>query len=283
LKEEPQDSTSRGNLVEVRNLHFGYDTRPVLKGLTLDVPRGKVVGILGVSGCGKSTLLRLIGGQLRPAQGHVEVAGSIVDQLDTTGLYGLRRKMGMMFQQSGLFTDLTVFENIAFPYREHTDLPEPMIRDLVLMKLQAVGLRGAWRLRPSELSGGMTRRVALARAIALDPMLVMYDEPFAGLDPISLNVIANLVRRLNSAVGLTSIIVTYDAAEALNTADLIYLMADGVVVGRGTPAELRESTDPYVHQFVHAEADGPVAFRYPAKPYDQDLGLASPSDRDRAP
>ena len=278
-----QDPTERTNLVEVRDLHFAYDARPVLQGLTLDVPRGKVVGILGVSGCGKSTLLRLIGGQLRPASGHVDVAGRVVHSLDTTALYALRRKMGMMFQQSGLFTDLSVFENIAFPYREHTDLPESMIRDLVLMKLQAVGLRGAWRLQPSELSGGMTRRVALARAIALDPMLVMYDEPFAGLDPISLNVIANLIRRLNRALGVTSIIVTYDAMEALNTADLVYLMADGVVVGRGTPAELRASADPYVHQFVHAEADGPVAFRYPAKPYAADLGLAARGARDDRP
>jgi phospholipid/cholesterol/gamma-HCH transport system ATP-binding protein len=278
-----QDPAQRPNLVEVRDLHFSYDARPVLKGLTLDVPRGKVVGILGVSGCGKSTLLRLIGGQLRPAGGHVDVAGSIVHTLATADLYGLRRKMGMMFQQSGLFTDMSVFENIAFPYREHTDLPESMIRDLVLMKLQAVGLRGAWRLRPAELSGGMTRRVALARAVALDPMLVMYDEPFAGLDPISLNVIANLIRRLNSALGVTSIIVTYDAAEALNSADWIYLMADGVVVGQGTPDALRASTDPYVHQFIHAEADGPVAFRYPAKPYDSELGLAVRSGRDGAP
>ncbi len=264
---------SPDNLVEVRDLHFGYDSRPVMKGLSLDVPRGKVTGILGVSGCGKSTLLKLIGGQLRPASGSVTVAGKVVHELDTPQLYKLRRQMGMMFQQSGLFTDLTVFENIAYPYREHTNLPEALIRDLVLMKLNAVGLRGAWRLYPAELSGGMTRRVALARAIALDPMLVMYDEPFAGLDPISLNVIANLVQRLNAEIGLTSIIVTYDAAEALNTTDLIYIMADGVVVGRGTPAELRESNDPYVHQFVHAEADGPVAFRYPAKPYEADLGF----------
>jgi phospholipid/cholesterol/gamma-HCH transport system ATP-binding protein len=275
-----QNQTHSPNLVEVRDLHFSYDARPVLKGLTLDVPRGKVIGILGVSGCGKSTLLRLIGGQLRPSAGRVDVMGNIVHTLSTTDLYQLRRKMGMMFQQSGLFTDLSVFENIAFPYREHTDLPESMIRDLVLMKLQAVGLRGAWRLRPAELSGGMTRRVALARAIALDPALVMYDEPFAGLDPISLNVIANLIRHLNKALGVTSIIVTYDAAEALNTADLIYLMADGVIVGKGTPAELRASNDPYVHQFVHAEADGPVAFRYPARPYDADLGLAARSGPD---
>jgi phospholipid/cholesterol/gamma-HCH transport system ATP-binding protein len=232
-----------------------------------------------VSGCGKTTLLRLIGGQLRPSAGRVDVAGSVVGELTTTQLYQLRRKMGMMFQQSGLFTDLSVFDNIAFPFREHTNLSEAMIRDLVLMKLQAVGLRGAWRLRPAELSGGMTRRVALARAIALDPMLIMYDEPFAGLDPISLNVIANLVRRLNNAVGVTSIIVTYDAAEALNTADIIYLMADGLIVGRGTPEEMRASTDPYIHQFVHAEADGPVAFRYPSKPYAAELGLARMDDR----
>jgi phospholipid/cholesterol/gamma-HCH transport system ATP-binding protein len=277
------DPANETNLVEVRDLHFSYDARPVLKGLTLDVPRGKVVGILGVSGCGKSTLLRLIGGQLRPASGHLSVAGSVVDQLNTAQLYELRRKMGMMFQQSGLFTDLSVFDNIAFPYREHTNLPESMVRDLVLMKLHAVGLRGAWRLRPAELSGGMTRRVALARAMALDPMLIMYDEPFAGLDPISLNVIANLIRQLNSALDVTSIIVTYDAGEALNTCDLVYLMADGVVVGRGAPDELRESTDPYVHQFVHAEADGPVAFRYPAKPYEAELGLAEVGDRDGEP
>jgi len=271
----------RANLVEVRDLHFAYDTSPIFKGLTLDVPRGKVVGILGVSGCGKSTLLRLIGGQLQPSAGHVDVAGSIVHELSNAELYRLRREMGMMFQQSGLFTDLSVFENIAFPYREHTDLPEAMVRDLVLMKLQAVGLRGAWRLMPAELSGGMTRRVALARAIALDPMLIMYDEPFAGLDPISLNVIANLIRRLNSALGVTSIVVTYDAAEALNATDFIYLIADGVVVGQGTPDQLRESTDPYVHQFVHAEADGPVAFRYPARPYEAELGLAG-AGNDRA-
>jgi phospholipid/cholesterol/gamma-HCH transport system ATP-binding protein len=272
-----QTQSNGRNLVEVRDLHFSYNGRPVLKGLTLDVPHGSVVGILGVSGAGKSTLLKLIGGQLRPARGQVTVAGEVVHQLDTGGLYALRRKMGMMFQQSGLFTDLSVYDNVAFPFREHTDLPESMIRDLVLMKLQAVGLRGAWRLFPAELSGGMTRRVALARAIVLDPMLIMYDEPFAGLDPISLNVIANLIRRLNSAVGITSIIVTYDASEALNTADLIYLMADGVVVGQGTPEALRASTDPYVHQFIHAEPDGPVAFRYPAKPYETDLGLASRS------
>ncbi|HEU0202406.1 MAG TPA: ABC transporter ATP-binding protein [Burkholderiaceae bacterium] len=269
-------SPERAALVEVRDLHFAYDGRAILKGMTLDVPRGKVVGILGVSGSGKTTLLRLIGGQLKPSGGHVDVDGQVVHRLDGAALYRLRRRMGMMFQMSGLFTDLSVFDNIAFPFREHTNLPEKMIRDLVLMKLQAVGLRGARNLMPAELSGGMTRRVALARAIALDPMLIMYDEPFAGLDPISLNVIANLIRRLNDALGVTSIVVTYDAAESLKVADYVYLMADGVIVGHGTPAELRASDDPYVHQFVHAEPDGPVAFRYPARPYDAELGLRTP-------
>ncbi len=262
-------------IVSIRDLHFAYDGRPVLDGLTLDVPRGKLVAIVGESGCGKSTLLRLIGGQLRPARGEVIFDGQRVHRLDTEGLYRLRRRMGMMFQQSGLFTDLSVFDNIAFPYREHTRLPEPMIRDLVLMKLQAVGLRGAFRLMPDELSGGMTRRVALARAIALDPQLIMYDEPFAGLDPISLNVIADLIRRLNDALGVTSIVVTYDAAEALACADYVYLMADGRIVGHGTPAAIRASADPYIHQFVHAEPDGPVAFRYPARPYEEELGLVA--------
>src|SRR5262252_7016468 len=261
-----QDQTQSPNLVEVRDLHFSYDARPILKGLTLNVPRGKVIGILGVSGCGKSTLLRLIGGQLRPSAGQVDVMGSIVHSLSTADLYRLRRKMGMMFQQSGLFTDLSVFENIAFPYREHTDLPESMIRDLVLMKLQAVGLRGAWRLRPSELSGGMTRRVALARAIALDPMLVMYDEPFAGLDPISLNVISNLIRRLNDALGITSIVVTYDVVESLKTVDYVYFVSDGVIAAHGTVEEVRASRDPFVRQFVDCLPDGPVAFHYPARP-----------------
>jgi phospholipid/cholesterol/gamma-HCH transport system ATP-binding protein len=269
----PAESPERANVVEVRDLHFSFNGRDVLKGMTLDVPRGKVVGILGVSGCGKTTLLRLIGGQLKPEAGYVDVAGHKVHELSTEDLYGLRRQMGMMFQQSGLFTDMTVFDNIAFPYREHTDLPEPMIRDLVLLKLHAVGLRGAHRLRPDELSGGMARRVALARAVAMDPTLVMYDEPFAGLDPISLNVIASLIRRLNEATGTTAIVVTYDAAEALKVSDHVYLMSDGRVVGAGTPEQLLASSDPYVHQFVHAEADGPVAFRYPAKPYGNELGL----------
>ncbi|MGE5026937.1 MAG: ABC transporter ATP-binding protein [Betaproteobacteria bacterium] len=261
------------NLVEINDLHFAYGKRKVLKGINLSIPRGKVVAILGVSGSGKSTLLRHIGGQLRPARGGVRVAGQVIHELDSEALYMMRRKMGMMFQVSGLFSDLSVFDNLAFPMREHTDLPESMIRDLVLMKLHAVGLRGAHNLMPSELSGGMERRVALARAIALDPMLIMYDEPFAGLDPISLNVIANLIRRLNDALGVTSIVVTYDMSESLKIVDYAYFIHDGVVVAEGAASEIRDSTNPFVHQFVHSEPDGPVAFQYPSKPYAQELGF----------
>jgi len=261
------------HLVEISDLHYAYGERPVLKGVNLGIPRGKVVAILGVSGCGKSTLLRLLTGQERPARGQVRVDGQVVHRLDNRGLYALRRKMGMMFQVSGLFTDLSVFDNLAFPMREHTDLPEAMIRDLVLMKLHAVGLRGAHNLMPAELSGGMERRVALARAIALDPMLVIYDEPFAGLDPISLNVIANLIRRLNDALGVTSVVVTYDVSESLKVADYVYFIDGGVVVAEGPAAGMLESQDPFVHQFVHAEPDGPVAFQMPAPPLSQALGV----------
>jgi phospholipid/cholesterol/gamma-HCH transport system ATP-binding protein len=252
------------NVVEIRDLHFAYGANAVLRGLSLDVPRGKIVGILGTSGCGKSTLLKLIGGQLRPARGSVHVEGEPVHELEGAPLYALRRKMGMMFQTSGLFTDLSVFENIAFPIREHTQLPEALIRDLVLMKLHAVGLRGAHALRVGDLSGGMTRRVALARAIAMYPMLAMYDEPFAGLDPISLNVIAHLIRSLNDALGATSIVVTYDVSESLKVADLIYVISDGAVIGQGTPQALLASEDARIHQFLHMEPDGPVKFHYPA-------------------
>jgi phospholipid/cholesterol/gamma-HCH transport system ATP-binding protein len=264
---------SSENQVEISDLHFAYGKRQILKGVNLSIPRGKVVAILGVSGCGKTTLLRHVGGQLRPSHGNVKVAGQVVHELDDDGLYALRRKMGMMFQVSGLFSDLSVFENLAFPMREHTDLPESMIRDLVLMKLHAVGLRGAHALMPSELSGGMERRVALARAIALDPMLIMYDEPFAGLDPISLNVIANLIRRLNDALGVTSIVVTYDMSESLKIVDYVYFVHDGVVVAEGAASEMLDSTNPFVHQFVHSEPDGPVAFQYPGKPYAQEMGF----------
>ena len=263
------------SLVEISDLHFAFENNAVLKGVNLAVPRGKIVAILGVSGCGKTTLLRHVGGQLRPARGHVKFDGQVVHALSNRELYAIRRRMGMMFQVSGLFSDLSVFENIAYPMREHTDLPEDVIHDLVLMKLNAVGLRGARDLRTGELSGGMERRVALARAIALDPTLIMYDEPFAGLDPISLNTIANLIRRLNDALGLTSIVVTYDVSESLKVADYVYFIHDGVVVAEGNAAEMPESADPFVHQFVHARPDGPVAFQYPHRPYPEELELGS--------
>ncbi len=262
---------STENLVEVNNLYFAYGKREVLKGINLTIPHGKVVAILGVSGCGKSTLLHHFGGQLKPSGGSVMVMGKVVHELDTDALYALRRDMGMMFQVSGLFSDLTVYDNLAFPMREHTDLSEAMIRDLVLMKLQAVGLRNAHGLMPKDLSGGMERRVALARAIAIDPTLIIYDEPFAGLDPISLNIIANLIRKLNDALGVTSVVVTYDMSESLKIADYVYFIHDGVVVAQGEAAEMVESQDPFVHQFIHAEADGPVAFQYPSRPYAEDL------------
>jgi phospholipid/cholesterol/gamma-HCH transport system ATP-binding protein len=248
----------------------------VLKGVNLRIPRGQVVAILGTSGAGKTTLLRLLGGQLRPSRGRVRVAGQVVHELDTRRLYELRRHMGMMFQAGGLFSDFSVFDNIAFPLREHTRLPEDIIRDLVLMKLHAVGLRGAQGLMPTELSGGMSRRVALARAIAMDPMLIMYDEPFAGLDPISLNVIANIIRRLNDALGATSIVVTYDVSESLKVADHAFFMSDGKIAAHGNAREMIQSSDPFVHQFVHAEPDGPVAFHYAAAALaaDFDLGAA---------
>jgi phospholipid/cholesterol/gamma-HCH transport system ATP-binding protein len=261
------------NIVEVRNVAFSYRDRPIFRNLDLTIPRGRVVGIMGASGSGKTTLLRLIGGQLRPASGEIKVMGRTVNALGRAELFELRKRMGMQFQQGGLFTDLTVFENIAFQMREKTDLPEDMINDLVLMKLHAVGLRGAASLMPAELSGGMTRRVGLARAITLDPTLIMYDEPFAGLDPISCNVIGNLIRRLNDALGLTSVVVSYDAQEALKVIDYVYFIADGKVVASGTTEEIRRSTDPFVTQFIRALPDGPVPFHYPAGSYEADLEL----------
>lgn len=262
---------STENLVEVSDLHFAYGKRQILKGINLTIPRGKVVAILGVSGCGKSTLLHHFGGQLKPSSGSVKVLGKVIHELNNDELYAMRREMGMMFQVSGLFSDLTVYDNLAFPMREHTDLSEEMIRDLVLMKLQAVGLRNTHGLMPKDLSGGMERRVALARAIAIDPTLIIYDEPFAGLDPISLNIIANLIRKLNDALGVTSVVVTYDMSESLKIADYVYFIHDGVVVAEGGAAEILESKDPFVHQFIHAEPDGPVAFQYPSRPYAEDL------------
>ncbi len=258
-------------LVEIANLSFAYDTRSILSGVNLVIPRGKVVAIMGGSGCGKTTLLRLIGGQLKPSLGTVKVDGRVVCDLDESELYELRRRMGMLFQFGALFTDMTVFDNVAFQMREHTDLPEELIRDLVLMKLHAVGLRGAHKLMPSELSGGMARRVALARAVALDPMLIMYDEPFAGLDPISLGVVGQLIRRLNDALGASSIVVTHDVHESLQIVDYIYFVSEGKVVAQGTPEEIRASKDPWVHQFVCAEADGPVPFHYPSEPYREQM------------
>jgi phospholipid/cholesterol/gamma-HCH transport system ATP-binding protein len=261
------------HLVRIRGLHFAYGRNRILRGIDLDIPRGKVVAILGTSGSGKSTLLKLIGGSLKPARGHVEVCGRDVHALDLEGLYALRRQMGMMFQAGGLFSDLSVFDNVAFPMREHTKLPEVVIRDLVIMKLHAVGLRGAHRLLPGELSGGMARRVALARAIALDPALIIYDEPFAGLDPITLNVVCNLIRTLNDALGATSVVVTYDVHEAVKLADYLYILGEGVIVAHGPTEDMKASSDPFVHQFLHAEPDGPVRFHFPARPFGQELGL----------
>ncbi len=261
------------DLVEISELHFSYGELSIFRGLSLKIPRGKVVAILGGSGSGKSTLLKLIGGQLAPGRGWVRVDGKVVHKLGSDELYQMRRRMGMMFQSSGLFTDLSVYENIAFPIREHHDLPEELVRAMVLMKLDAVGLRGARDMMPADLSGGMTRRVALARAIATDPLLVMYDEPFAGLDPISLNVIAGLVRKLNDALGLTSIIVTYDVSESLKLVDYIYVIAEGRLMGEGTPETLLASEDPYLQQFLKALPDGPVRFHFPAKPLAEELHL----------
>jgi phospholipid/cholesterol/gamma-HCH transport system ATP-binding protein len=261
------------NLVEIKDVNFSYDVRPVLKGINMTVPRGKVVSIMGLSGCGKTTLLRLIGGALRPTTGEVRVAGRLMSELDQHGLYEMRRKMGMLFQFGALFTDLSAYDNVAFQIREHTDLPDSMIHDLVMMKLNAVGLRGAQHVMPSELSGGMARRVALARAVALDPMLIMYDEPFTGLDPISMGVISELIRHLNDALGATSIVVTHDVQETLKIVDYVYFMSDGAVVTAGTPDDIRGSDAPFVHQFVWGEMDGPLPFHYPGTEYAADLEL----------
>jgi phospholipid/cholesterol/gamma-HCH transport system ATP-binding protein len=261
------------NAVEVRDLNFSYGELQIFRRLSLDIPRGKVVAILGGSGSGKSTLLKLIGGQLRPASGSVMVEGRNVHELSSDELYRLRLEIGMMFQVSGLFSDLTVYDNIAFPIRENFDLPEEIVRRMVLMKLHAVGLRGARDMMPGDLSGGMMRRVALARAIATDPKLLMYDEPFAGLDPISLTQIGELISTLNEALGLTSIVVTYDVHEALKVAGYVYVINDGAVLGQGTPQEISASEDPYLKQFVNALPDGPVRFHFPAAPVAEDLNL----------
>jgi phospholipid/cholesterol/gamma-HCH transport system ATP-binding protein len=262
--------------IQIDDLQFSYGDLEVFRGLSLRIPVGQVVAILGSSGSGKSTLLKLIGGQLVPGAGTVKVAGANVHELSAAELYRLRLEIGMMFQNSGLFTDLSVFDNLAFPIRENFKPPEELVRRIVLMKLHAVGLRGARDMMPNDLSGGMTRRVALARAIATDPKLMMYDEPFAGLDPISLNHICHLIRDLNEALGLTSVVVTYDVKQALAVADYAYVISDGAIVGKGTPKEIESSSSPYLHQFVNALPDGPVRFHFPAPPLEQDLRLSSP-------
>ncbi|BEV72831.1 MULTISPECIES: ABC transporter ATP-binding protein [unclassified Paludibacterium] len=250
--------------IELRNVSFAYGRRPILKNINLRIPRGQLVAIMGGSGSGKTTLLRLISGQYRPQHGEVLVDGKDVAKMGHAELFAHRRRMGMLFQFGALFTDLSVFDNVAFPLREHTDLPESMIRDLVVMKLNAVGLRGTQNLMPSELSGGMARRVALARAIALDPALMLYDEPFTGLDPISLGVIALLIKKLNDALGTSAIMVTHDVHKSLDIVDHVYFVANGEIIAEGTPDQVRAAESPWVHQFVHGEADGPVHFAYPA-------------------
>lgn len=259
-------------LVDLRNVTFSYGERVILRDVSLQVPRGKVTALMGASGGGKTTVLRLIGGQQRAQRGQVLFDGQDVGLLDAAGLFAARRRMGMLFQFGALFTDLSVFENVAFPLREHTDLSEALIRDVVLMKLNAVGLRGARDLLPSQISGGMARRVALARAIALDPELIMYDEPFAGLDPISLGTTAQLIRQLNDAMGLTSVLVSHDLTATFHLADHVIILGPGVVAAQGTPAEVMASTDPLVHQFVNALPVGPVPFHYPGPDAAQDFG-----------
>ncbi|MDB6002717.1 MAG: transporter ATP-binding protein [Rhizobacter sp.] len=264
-------------LVELRDVTCGYGGKVVLEHIDIVIPRGSVVAMMGTSGGGKTTVLRLIGGQLKPMKGQVLFDGVDMATLDADGLYAARRRMGMLFQFGALFTDLSVFENVAFPLREHTDLPPAMLRDLVLMKLNAVGLRGARDLMPSQISGGMARRVALARAIALDPELIMYDEPFAGLDPISLGVASRLIRNLNRALGLTSIVVSHDVEETFHIADRVVFIANGRVAAQGTPDEMRHSTDPLVRQFVDAAPDGPVQFHVAAPSVADDFHLKVPS------
>jgi phospholipid/cholesterol/gamma-HCH transport system ATP-binding protein len=257
--------------VSIRNLSFSRGGRKIFDGVNLDIPRGKITAIMGPSGTGKTTLLKLIGGQLRPEAGAVSVEGRVVHEQGLSELYDLRKRMGMLFQSGALLTDLNVFENVAFPLREHTRLSESMIRSLVLMKLEAVGLRGARDLFPSELSGGMARRVALARAIVLDPTMIMYDEPFTGQDPISMGVLVKLIHNLNHGLGLTSIVVSHDVEETAAIADYIYLISEGRVVGQGTPDQIEKTGSLWVRQFMHGEADGPVPFHYPAADYAEDL------------
>jgi phospholipid/cholesterol/gamma-HCH transport system ATP-binding protein len=272
--QEQQSTAVQGHspLIEFHNLSFGYGDRLILDGITLSVPRGKVTALMGASGGGKTTILRLIGGQNRAQTGQLLFDGQDVTPMDQEQIYAARRRMGMLFQFGALFADLSVFENVAFPLREHTDLPDALIRDIVLMKLNAVGLRGARDLMPSEVSGGMARRIALARAIALDPELVMYDEPFSGLDPISLGTAARLIRELNDSMGLTSIFVSHELEQTFAIADHVIILANGKIATQGTPEQVRQSTDPLVYQYVNALSDGPVRFHYPGPDIEQDFG-----------
>ena len=273
------DASTSSSFVELRNLTFGYGARVILDDINLSVPRGKVTALMGASGGGKTTILRLIGGQIQAQSGQMLFDGQDVTPMNASQLYAARRRMGMLFQFGALFADMNVFENVAFPLREHTDLPEPLIRDIVLMKLNAVGLRGARGLKPSEVSGGMARRIALARAMALDPELMMYDEPFSGLDPISLGTAARLIRNLNDTMGLTSIFVSHEVKQTFEIADHIIILANGKVATQGSPEEVRQSSDPLVHQYVNALPDGPVPFHYPGKSVDEDFGLGRPSSQ----
>ena len=277
-EQERPDAAAADAVVELRNVSFAYDPAvPVLRDINMTMKRGSVVGIMGQSGCGKTTTLRIIMGALRPTGGQARVLGASVAGLDRDALYAMRRKMGMLFQFGALFTDMSVYENVAFPLREHLVLTQDLLHDLVMMKLNAVGLRGAAHLTPNELSGGMARRVALARSIALDPHLILYDEPFTGLDPISFGVIVRLIRNLNDSLGATSIIVTHDVQEALGVVDYVYFMAAGRVIAEGAPEVIRRSHEPFVNQFVNGSSEGPVPFHYPAPDYRADLQVAEPA------
>jgi phospholipid/cholesterol/gamma-HCH transport system ATP-binding protein len=264
-------SAENAYAVELKGVSFKRGTRSIFNNVDIRIPRGKVTGIMGPSGSGKTTLLRLMGAQLRPSSGEVWVNGQNLPQLSRSDLFDARKQMGVLFQSGALFTDLDVFENVAFPLRVHTKLPEDMIRDIVLLKLQAVGLRGAVELMPDELSGGMKRRVALARAIALDPQILMYDEPFVGQDPIAMGVLVRLIRLLNDALGITSVVVSHDLAETASIADYLYVVGDGQVLGQGTPQELMHSDNPRIRQFMTGEPDGPVPFHYPAPDFREEL------------
>lgn len=266
--------SSQNSLVSVHNLSFSRGNKKIFDDISLEFERGKITAIMGPSGTGKTTLLKLIGGQLFPSQGSVTVDGQNVHHLRRSELYNLRKRIGMLFQSGALLTDMNVYDNVAFPLREHTHLPESMIRTLVLMKLQAVGLRGARNLMPNELSGGMARRIALARAIALDPMMIMYDEPFTGQDPISMGALVHLIKSLNNTLGLTSIIVSHDVHETAAIADYIYVLSEGKIIGEGTPKEIQQSESEWVQQFMTGAADGPVHFHYPATDYVDDLLLS---------